>query len=241
MLRIQLIGFAVVSVVAMSAMAAGSASAETVLKLQWLLYHSQSLLHLLLAEPLEVHSLGLFLLEDSKVPAGAIEIHCHLYDEGTVGPHGLGLIKLITLELLGANHEVLCEFDPGKHGGCESGTMPTIEAVHLPWLTGLVLASGGKEVRDLILADPSGGGGRPGWKIKCKTIIGTVTDECLEEEGKPSSTRMENTESGVLGTVDQLTPRRTCSIGGEGSGTVTGTVLTENPSPTLLLLISPLD
>ena len=236
MLRIQLMGLALVSAVAMSAVAAGSASAETVLHLQWLLLHSQSGIHLLLDEPIRVHSLGLLLLEDSKALGGAIRIHCHGSATGTVGPHGLDLIEKITLELLGTKNEVLCLFD--KNGLCESGAMPTAEAVHLPWLTELVTAREDKEVRDLILPDPAGPGGLPGWKVNCHVGGSAVSDECLQEEGRARSILMENTEKGVLGEFDELTPRAMCSIGGAEAGKVIGTVLTENPSPTLLLLIS---
>ena len=188
----------------------------------------------LIAPPVRVHSLGLLLLEDTKATGGAVSVHCRDFDTGTVGPHGLDLIEKITLELLGTKNEVLCLFD--KNGACEAGTMPTAEAVHLPWLTELVLING--QARDLILADPAGPGGKPGWKVACKTIIGSTTDECLEEEGRPGSTLMENTESGVLGKFDAFTPRVKCSIGGKESGKVEGTVLTESPSPTLHLSIS---
>ena len=239
MLRIQLIGLALVSAIAMSAVAAGSASAETVLHLQWLLYHSQSGIHLLLAEPVRGHALGLLLLEDSKILGGPVRIHCHGFATGTVGPHGLDLVEKITLEVLGTHNEILCSFD--KNGLCEAGTPPTAEAVHLPWLTELVLGNGGREVRDLALPDPNGPGGALGWKVNCKVGGATVTDECLEEAGHPGSVFMENRLNGVLGTSDKLSPRASCSMGGTGSGTVEGTGLTENPSPTLLLLISPLD
>ncbi len=240
MLRIQIIGFAIVSALLMSAVAAGSASAETVLKLQWLLYHSQSGIHLLLAAPITVHSLGLLLLEDSKATGGAVKIHCHGYDKGTVGPHGLDLIELITAELLGTKHEISCEFDPGKEGLCKAGTRPIAEAIHLPWHTELFLANGGAEIRDLISAH---GNGKPGYRTVCENIVGGKSEDvCEEEAGKMGSTLITNDGlAGVLGTFEKVTPKTKCTLGGAAAGTITGTVLTESPSPTLLLLISPLD
>lgn len=69
------------SALLMSALVAGSASAETELH-QWLLIHDQSGIRLLLAAPIEVHSIGLFLLEDTKAIGGPLEIHCHLLGQG---------------------------------------------------------------------------------------------------------------------------------------------------------------
>jgi hypothetical protein len=238
MLRIQIIGLALVSAIVMSAVAAGSASAETELKWQWLLFHSATGQHLLLSKPELVESEGLVLLKDSGGAAAGATVHCRGFDLGTVGPHGLDLIKSITLELLGTKKSILCLFtDPG---GCRATVMPTAEAVNLPWHTQLILR--GSQVRDLLLGH---GGGAPGWKVNCASEIGgiPIEDTCLEEEGKPASTLMTNEGLlGVLGTfTESENPRAKCSIGGKEAGHVSGTVLTESPSTTLLILISPLD
>lgn len=234
MLRIQMIGLALVAAVAMCALAAGSASAEN---WQWLLFHSESGVHLLLNKEELVESLGLVLLEDTKATLGAVQVHCHGYDLGTIGPHALDLVLSVTAEPLGTNKTVPCTFD--KIGQCKSGTTPTAEAVHLPWHTKLVELKAGK-VSDLILGD---GAGKPGWAVTCKNNLGgTTTDECLEEEGKPAAPFVEN--DGLLGVLarfnEENTPLAKCSVGGAKAGIVSGTVLTESPSATLLILISPL-
>jgi hypothetical protein len=219
----------------MSAVAAGSASAETELKWQWLLYHSVSEHHLLLSKPELVESESLVLLADTKGLGEGTTVHCRGFDLGTVGPHGLDLIKSITLEPLGTKKLVLCLLT--KAGVCKEGKMPTLEAINLPWHTQLILR--GAQVRDLILGH---GGGRPSWTITCESaILGTpIEDTCEEEEGKPISITMTNAGlEGVLGELEN--PHAKCSIGGKETGEVIGTVLTESPSKTLLILISPLD
>jgi hypothetical protein len=221
MLRIQMIGLALVAMLVISVVAAASASAEAPLPHEWLIGGK------LIASPVKIHSLGLLLLEDSKIPAiegGPVRVHCHGFDTGTIGPHALDLIESITLELLGKKDLILCLFD--KEGGCKSGTMPVALALHLPWHTELVLQ--GTEVRDLILAD---GNGEPGWNITCTNILGGVTeDECLAEAGKPGSTSLKNVAAGVLGEFEAKSPNAKCTKGGEGAGVVRGTVLFESPS-----------
>jgi hypothetical protein len=231
MLRIQLIGLALVSAVIMSALAAGSASAAELH--QWLLIHDQSGIHLLLSAPIKVHSEGLVLLEDEKATGGASSVHCRGFDAGTVGPHGLDLTESITAELLGTKKSITCNLV--KAGACKSSPAPTAEAIHLPWHTQLILRGG--ILRDLILGH---GGGAPGWAVTCSTIIGNVTDTCEEEAGLPASTIMTNkVGSGVLGEFEGKSGSKAkCSQGGKGAGTVEGTVLTENPSSTLLLAVS---
>jgi hypothetical protein len=236
MLRIQIIGLAIVSALLMSAVAAGSASAETELHHQWLLYHSQSGIHLLLAAPIRVHSLGLILLEDHG-PGAGVRIHCHAYDTGTVGPHGLDLVESITLELLGSHNLILCLYDKVPSLSCNENKMPDVQAIHLPWRTELVLRAG--LLTDLILAD---GNGRPGYRVTCINVLGgTTEDTCVEEAGKPARTVISNQLNGVLGEFNTISPLGECTIGGKEAGLVSGFTLTENPSPTLLLLISPLD
>jgi hypothetical protein len=220
----------------MSALAAGSASAEN---WQWLLFHSESGVHLLLNKEELVESEGLVLLEDSKASGGATQVHCHGFDLGTIGPHALDLVLSVTAEPLGTVKAVPCTFD--KVGLCKSGTTPTAEAVHLPWHTKLIeLTAGSGNVNDLILGN---GAGKPGWAVTCTNILGgKTTDTCEEEAGKPAGPVATN--DGLLGVLATFnagnTPLAKCSLGGEGAGHVAGTVLTKSPSTTLLVLISPL-
>lgn len=227
MLRIQMMGLAIVAALTMGAVAAVTASAEEFLH-QWLISGH------LLAAPVRVHLSELLLLEDSKATGGAAEIHCHRYGTGTVGPHGLDLTESITLELLGTKKLVSCSFD--KVGACKSGTEPVVEAIHLPWRTQLVLNSSGR-VRDLPLAH---GNGRPGWAVTCTNILGgKTTDTCEEEEGRPGSVSMRNIPTAAMGveeTFDSETRLLGCSIGGKEAGRVSGTGLIESPSATEPLL-----
>jgi hypothetical protein len=229
MLRIQMIGLAIMAALAMSAVAAGSASAATELH-QWLLIHDETGIHLLLSAPISVHSEGLVLLEDSGT---GTQVHCHGFDAGTVGPHGLDLVESITSTLLGTEKKITCAFD--KTGSCKATPAPIAEAIHLPWHTQLVLRGG--ILRDLILPH---GGGKPGWSVTCNTLLGNVTDTCEEEAGKPASTIISNiVGSGVLGEFEGAAGSHAkCSVGGAGAGIVGGTVLTKNPSPKLLLAVS---
>lgn len=205
-----MIGLAILAALIMSAVAAGSASAAH----EWLINGAP------ITVAKKVHSLALILLEDSKVFGGAVQVHCHAFDAGTVGPGGLDVVESVTLELLGTKDKLHCQFV--KKGLC-GATPPTALAIHLPWHTLIVLI--GTEVRDLILAD---GNGAPGWSVTCS--VGT--DTCEEEAGAMGTTSLTNVSEGVLATFDSKTPRAKCSMGGAGAGVVTGTDLTESPSGT---------
>ena len=206
----------IVAILATGAIGASSAAASS----EWLINGK------LITSAIKAHSKNLVLLSDSKATGGEVKIHCKGFDAGTVGPGAADLVESITLELLGTKRLALCLFD--KAGDCKAGTMPTFEAVHLPWKTEIVLI--GAEARDLILGD---GAGAPGWKIVCTNILGgTTEDECLEEVGKPASAVLSNVSEGVLATFDSKTPPAKCSIGGAEAGHVEGTDLTESPSST---------
>jgi len=209
MKRIYIIGLCLMAMFAMSAMAAGSASAH-----EWLIGGSP------IATATTIHSLALILLEDEKATGGAVEVHCHAFDSGTVGPGALDLVLTVTTELLKGSDKIPCTYD--KQGQC-SGT-PTALAVHLPWHTSIVEI--GTEVRDLIL---SNGSGAPGWSVTCNTILGETTDTCEEEAGKMGTTALSNVSEGVLATFDSKTLPAKCSIGGKEAGHVKGTDLNFSP------------
>jgi len=217
MLRIQMIGLAIMAALAMSAIAAGSASAAH----EWLINGKP------ITTATKVHSVGLLLLEDSKAPGGAVSVHCKGFDDGTVGPGALDLILAITTELLKGSDKIPCTFD--KAGLCKSNVPPTALALNLPWHTAIVLV--GTEVRDLLLAD---GNGEPGYNVICQGPFGeTQEDECLAEPSTMGSTTLENVAGGVRGIFQGKAAELTkCSKGGAGAGKVTGEVLTESPSAT---------
>lgn len=217
MLRIQMIGLALVAALAMSVVAASSASAAHL----WLIGGK------LVASPVKIHSLGLLLLFDKTAPGGESVLHCHGYDDGTVGPHALDLILAITAELLGKNPSIHCN---KVKGACESTSLILALAVGLPWHTELYLE--GTEVRDHITSDTSGG--KIGWKVTCKVpLLGTVTDECTNTL---SSVKVTNVAGGVEGEFEGKSLKANCKVGAEairnGVGEVTGNTLFENISAT---------
>jgi hypothetical protein len=220
MLRIQMIGLAIVASLAMSAIAAGSAMAAH----EWLINGSP------ITVAKKIHSKGLLLLTDHNPLGNAsleTAVHCKGFDAGTVGPGGADLIESITAELLGTNDKITCAFD--KTGGCEASPAPLALALHLPWRTELYLV--GTEVRDMIVAD---GAGEPGYKVICKApLLGTITDECTAPLG---STGLANVAAGVEGIFEANSQNSNCKIGSEGirngAGLVRGSTLSENPSST---------
>ncbi|MGA8362905.1 MAG: hypothetical protein WB709_00115 [Solirubrobacteraceae bacterium] len=213
MLRIQMIGLAVVAVVMMSAVAASGAFAAH----QWLINGAA------IAAATKVHSLGLLLLEDSGT---GTQLHCHGSAAGTVGPGAADLTQSITVELLGTNDKIPCTFD--KAGLCKSNAAVTALAVNLPWKTEIVLV--GTEIRDLLL---SGGAGAPGWKVNCTNILGGGSEDiCTEEAGKMATTALANVTAGVLATFDAKTVNASCTLGGKETGVVRGPVTTFSPSST---------
>jgi hypothetical protein len=229
MLRIQMIGLALMALLTVNVVTAGSAMAEELH--QWLLFHTQSGVHLLLSAPITVHFSRLLLYEDSGT---GVSLHCRGFDTGIVGPHGLGLVKSFTLELLGTKSLILCLYGKVPSFTCKEDAMPDIEGINFPWRTEIVLH--GTELRDLILAE---GSGAPGYRVTCINVLGgTTTDTCEEETGIPGSISVTNVAGGVLGTFDAVTPRAKCSVGGAKTGKAEGTVLAESPSSTLSLLVS---
>ena len=223
MLRIQMIGLAVVAALFMSAVAAGSASAAH----EWLLNGAS------IGAATKVHSLGLLLLTDHTAPLGETLIHCVGYDAGTVGPGAADLVESITKELLGTNNVIECAIV--KAGGCKSGTIAKASAIHLPWKTELYLE--GTELRDMITED--GTAGQPGWSVTCTNILGgSTTDTCTSTLG---STGVQNVAAGVNTPFEAKSPSANCKVGAEairnGAGLVRGTVLQENPAGQLLLAI----
>jgi hypothetical protein len=215
MLRIQLLGLALVAAFALSAVVASSAFAAH----EWLIGGNPIL------TPVKVHSLGLLLLADTKATGGEVKIHCHGYDTGTVGPGPHDLIEKITTTLLGSNERIHCQFD--KKGACRENLAEDLLLalpLHLPWLTLIKLING--NVRDLIEKD--GSGGNPGWKVVCINILGGVSvDECTNEV---NSVGLANVAAGVEAKFDGETLKANCSIGGANSGAVEGFDLIESPA-----------
>lgn len=216
MLRIQIIGLALVAACVMSAASVASASAH-----EWLIGGAS------IVSPVTVHTLGLLLLTDDSAPLGATEVHCHGSETGTVGPGALDLIKSITAELLGTNDLIPCNLV--KAGGCKSGTIAKALALNLPWHTELYLDGSG-HLRDMITSD---GNGEPGWDVTCENIIGgKTTDACNAPLG--STGLLTNISGGVTTEFEGESQKANCKVGSEtlrtGVGLVKGLVTLFSPS-----------
>src|SRR5262245_37550995 len=215
MLRIQTMGLTIVAAVALSGVAAPSASAAH----EWLINGKP------IASAVRVHASSLMLYDDTKSVGGEIKVHCHRFMAAKVGPGASGLIENITAELLGTKNRIHCAFD--KAGGCKSNSLLLYLPLNLPWLTLVTLING--HVRDVIEQDPNGGAtGNPGWKTVCTNVLGGETvDECTAAS---PSTGLANVAAGVEAKFDAETPQANCSQGGSGAGLVTGFIFFESPS-----------
>ncbi len=216
MLRIQMIGLALVAAIAFGVIASASASAAvweecsehaTVLEFQdelcgvagppnnfgWTEITAAKL----------VDSLGELLLEDTSTLLGASAVKCHGIDHGTVGPGDKDLISLI--DAVECVPEKVCK------------APVTAKAINLPWNTLLETVEG--KIRDKITAEVAGK--NIGWEVTCSTIAGTMTDKC---ESASTTTGMDNNTSAgdVTALFDAKSNKASCSLGNATSGVVTG-------------------
>ncbi len=159
----------------------------------------------------EVRLKGTLRFKDTKVPVlGTAEVECNGESAGVVGPGKLGKITEVKITATHCKGIKVCE------------EVKNFEARDLPWQTELY-ESESKQFNKLI----GDGKGEPGWKVECKTSIGTQTDECLTESEKPESLLLENKltngELLVLATFQHLRKAK-CSQGGAESGEITGSI-----------------
>jgi hypothetical protein len=157
----------------------------------------------------EVRIKGSIKMVDTKTPAGTSEVECSSEAVGSVGPGQVARITEIKTSAAQCRAIKVCE------------NVEASEARNLPWQVEVYDTEG------RTLSKYMGTGhGETGWKITCKEpILGSVTDECVVETGKPESARLENEASGtellVLATPQQLTKQK-CTQGGAKSGEITG-------------------
>jgi hypothetical protein len=154
-------------------------------------------------------------LVDTKTLTGTSGTKCNMggEGEGEIGNENEGEIKTAAVKEPKTNCEGI--------GGCEKNGVEEVNGIHLPWKT--TLAEGPEEMAKGSLA---GTGGNPGWKIKCKTILGSKTDECESETGKPEElTLLSGVTKGVLLILARfLTHLGLCKEGGKEAGEVSGLV-----------------
>jgi len=161
-------------------------------------------------------------LTDTKTAAGESTIEC-----SGAGSRGWGLIegpnKLTVKE---ARIEKASENCTRLSGGCKAGEVEVVEGRNLPWKVELVEEVAGKILAKIV----NGGAGEPGWLVRCNTLLGSKSDECLTE-GEANAEKLETlsgTTEGVLlvlGIFEQAHTAK-CSEGGAGSGKVLGLIAT---------------
>ncbi len=155
----------------------------------------------------EVRVKGSVRMVDRKTLAGISEIECSGESVGSVGPGQSARVTEIKTSGSQCRAIKVCE------------NVETIEARNLPW-QGELYDTEGK-----VLGHATGTGGELGWRIQCKTLLGSMTDECVVEGGKPESALFENRASGsellVLSTAQHLRKQK-CSQGGAESGEISG-------------------
>ncbi len=158
----------------------------------------------------EVRIKGSLRLKDTKTLLGTLEIECYSESVGVVGPGKLGKITEVKITAAHCKAIKVCE------------EVKKAEARDLPWQIELY------ETEAKQFAKLTGdGSGEPGWKGECKVVIGTQTDECLAESGKPESLLLENklTSSELLvSAAFQHSRKFKCSQGGAEAGEITGTL-----------------
>lgn len=119
-------------------------------------------------------------------------------NEGSVGPGRFGRITTAKIPSPETNCHTV-------EGACLASDVEVVEGIHLPWQTELTETEG-KLLNTL--KGTGSAGGEPGWKIRCKTAAGKITDECESEVGHEEKLLLANklTESVllVLATFEQV-------------------------------------
>ncbi len=177
MKKFQLLGVAVVAMLAVGVFSAASASAAvTTLLAEWLVNGTA----VTEAQSFNVETVGTLLLEDNNTPLGASDIICSGKLLGTIGFDGLDVVSEV-LDLTGksisktglAGEALVCE----EVSVCEESL---VWAVNLPWNTLLKLIEDGTEVFFGDYVESSTGAG---WEVECMKTILKPVDECTAKEG----------------------------------------------------------
>jgi hypothetical protein len=159
----------------------------------------------------EVRLKGSLKLTDTKVPIiGKVSVECFGESTGAVGPGSHGRITKVEISAAHCRNVENCE------------EIKEPEARDLPWQAESYQTEG-KVFQKLTGA----GSGEPGWKVTCKVLGISKSDECLTESSKPESTLLENKSTSgellVLATL-QHARKAKCSVGGAEAGEVSGSL-----------------
>jgi hypothetical protein len=220
MKKIQLLGLALVAMLAFSAFAAMTASAETTLLAEWLIDGVG------LTELVSVTTSGSILLINKAGLGGTPIVKCEGSFDGTVGPNGEDEITEV-LSIGGVtigNGAALtgtplqCVTTNSTIGCGSAGSKAEVWVDNLPWHTNLELMEDGSFLDHLF---GGGAGLEPGYDIHC---VATATDNLCE--GLATSLMTNTLEGDVKGEFIENSETATCTIG-------TGTLLTEAGKPGL--------
>jgi hypothetical protein len=124
-------------------------------------------------------------------------------------------------------------------GACEK---PNAKARNLPWDSRL--EERGSEVRDEIVKGPRSetGNGEPGWSVECLVSgILKITDTC-ERQGNTINVIANRTEGTIEEIFDEITKEErmaTCTVGGEKTGLVKGTITAKSTSGHATWVLAP--
>jgi hypothetical protein len=239
--RLTIAALGIVSVLAVSTVSAGSAAAAPL----WLVclegsgltkYESSKCLKassggkwqsegVPTGKTITVKLAVLFLsLKDTKVPfLGESEVQCYSKGgrgEGVIEEGGKGTVRTLAVEKPAEN----CKGTKV----CEEKGVETVEGLNLPWKTEVV-----EETEKLVSKLLAGTSGKePGWKVTCKTSLGSETDECLAESSSVAEKLgLINEIATTSGTEELLIKAHLksvgeakCSQGGAKAGKTTGTL-----------------
>ncbi len=154
-------------------------------------------------------------MKDTKFPIiGETGIQCYPKGgrgEGAIEEGGKGKIRVLQYEK--------AKEDCRGLKGCEE--IEEIIGRDLPWKVEVF------ETENRFLTKiKNSGSGEPGWRVKCHTIIGSLTDECeSESEEKSEQVRLENkvvNEVLLVRAEFEKLGKQKCSQGGSEAGTIEG-------------------
>jgi hypothetical protein len=159
-----------------------------------------------------------FTLRLTDLKAGPLEEESTIKCNGN-GAVGEGIIegtnKGVTNEIKLENAKSNCE---RVSGPCKAGEIEEVKGADLPWKTETT------EGETKILAD---GKGEPGWAVKCNTILGKKTDECISsnEENAIRTGLVSEVTGGVMlvkGILEQVGRAKCSEAGKKETGEVSG-------------------
>jgi hypothetical protein len=216
MKKLYIVFLALFAVLAFSAVAAGSASAEVTLLAEWL-FNGAAITALL-----PVETTGELLLAILVLNLEVVAILCSGIFDGSVGPNGedeVTKVLNLTKEEIGSNLvglSLLCKVEVSFNKECGTvGETAELWVDNLPWHSNLFLMEN-ELILDAFLGTSTTG---PGYHVLCPNLKENL---CVG----PTSTTMTNLATDVEGAFDATSEKVPCTTG-EGVNTGTGLTFEE--------------